>query len=303
MNKKVSIKRKKKIQFGQIGLHTFYVLTSLTYILPMWLMLAISVSGKQINEYKFIPDEVSLFAYKLIFVKPEQVLKAYGVTAFYCIAGVVLGVSVMAMCAYALSRKNFRLRGAINKLMLASMLFSGGTIPTYILITKYFHMNETIWVYIIPWLVSAWTIILMKTFFMNLPNELFEAARIDGASELRICFNIAMPLSTPIIVTQAYAKFLSGWNDWMTCSIYIRKNIDLWSLQYLVKQYMDKSDMTGALLLASQGGGVTDTSAYVSMHETVMYAMAIVGIGPAFLVFPFIQKYYEKGLVVGSVKG
>ena len=303
MSNKVSIKRKKKIKFGQIGLHTFYVLTSLTYILPLLLMVSISVSGKEITKYKFIPDEVSFFAYELIFKKPEQLLKAYGVTAFYCIAGVILGISVMAMCAYALSRKNFVLRGALNKFMLVSILFSGGTIPTYILISKYFHMNETIWVYIIPWLVSTWTIILMKTFFMNLPNELFEAARIDGASELRICFNIAMPLSTPIIVTQAYAKFLGGWNDWKTCSIYIRKNLDLWSLQFLVKQYMDKSDMTASLYMAAQGGGMTDTANYVSMHETVMFAMAIMGIGPAFLVFPLIQKHYEKGLVVGSVKG
>ena len=160
------------------------------------------------------------------------------------------------------------------------------------------QLDNTIWVYILPGALGAWNVIVIKTFFRNLPQDLFEAARLDGASELRICFNVAVPLSTPILATIGYTKFLEGWNDWLTSSIYI-KEPTLFSLQYLLKRFMDGTSGTD---LMTQGGMMSNAE-LVANIEPVRYAMAIIGIGPALLIFPFIQKYYDKGIIVGSIKG
>lgn len=290
-------KRKKKIPWGQVGLHTFYVISCLTYILPIWLLVSISLSGETILKFSFIPKKLSTFAYEMAFRNPEQIIRAYAVTFFYSIAGVVLSLSVMSLFAFALSRKNFKLKKLLTRILFVNMLFGGGLVPTYMVVSGMLHLNDTIWVYIIPYLVSGWDVILIKTYFQNLPEEVFESARMDGASEARLCFQIAIPMSVPILATQAYGKFLGGWNDWVCSSIYIRKP-ELYSLQYLLKLFMDRTDMTAQLM----GGGISSAE-LVAASETIRYAMAIIGVGPAFLIFPFIQKYYEKGLVVGSLKG
>lgn len=298
MRNEIRKKRKKKIQWGQIALHIFYILSCLTYILPVWLLISISLSGKVVLKYSFIPETISTFAYEMAFRDPEQILRAYAVTFFYSIVGVVLSLAVMSLFGFALSRKNFKLKKFFSRFVLINMLFGGGMIPTYIIITKFLHLNDTIWVYIIPSLVSAWTVVLIKTYFMNLPEEIFESARMDGASETRLCFQIAIPMSVPILVTQAYGKFLAGWNDWICSSMYVRKQ-ELFSLQYLLKLFMDKSDMSTQLM----GGSGMSTADLIAATESIRYAMAIIGIGPAFIIFPLIQKYYEKGLIVGSLKG
>ena len=290
--------KRKKIQWGQIGLHTFYVVSCLTYILPLWLLVSISLSGETMLRFSFIPEKISTFAYEVAFRNPGQIIRAYSVTFFYSAMGVVLSLSVMSLFAFALSRKNFKMRKILMRLLLFNMLFGGGLVPTYMVVSGMLHLNDTIWVYIIPYLVSGWDVILIKTYFQNLPEEVFESARMDGASETRLCFQIAIPMSVPILVTQAYGKFLGGWNDWMCSSIYIR-NPKLYSLQYLLKRFMDNTDMANQLMMGS-GASVAEL---VAASESIRYAMAIIGVGPALFIFPFIQKYYEKGLVVGSLKG
>ena len=290
--------KKKKIAWGQLGLHIYFILTSLLYIVPMLLILSISFTGANFTNFSLIPKEFSTYAYRLIFQKPKEIIDAYAVTFFYSITGVITSLVINSMFAYSLSRNNFGLRKVLNILIFIPMVFGGGLVPTYLVISGLLHLNDTIWVYIVPFMFDAWAVIVFRTFFRGLPDDLFEAARLDGASELRICFNIAIPMSTPILATHAYAKFLGGWNDWVTCSIYIRKS-ELFSLQYVLKRYMDGA---GSDLLTMAGGASTAAQS-VAMLEPVKYAMAILGIGPAILIFPFIQKFYDKGIVMGSLKG
>lgn len=264
----------------------------------MLLILSISFTGANFTNFSLIPKEFSTYAYRLIFQKPKEIIDAYAVTFFYSIMGVITSLVINSMFAYSLSRNNFGLRKVLNILIFIPMVFGGGLVPTYLVISGLLHLNDTIWVYIVPFMFDAWAVIVFRTFFRGLPDDLFEAARLDGASELRICFNIAIPMSTPILATHAYAKFLAGWNDWVSCSIYIRRS-ELFSLQYVLKRYMDGA---GSDLLTMAGGASTAAQS-VAMLEPVKYAMAILGIGPAILIFPFIQKFYDKGIVMGSLKG
>lgn len=296
MNQKV--RKKKKIAWGQIFLNLYFVIFCMMYILPMLLMVGISLNGEDFLKFSFIPKKISLQAYEIVFRNPKQIIDAYGVTLFYSIAGVILSLVLMSTFAYALSRSNFKLKGILTFMLFFTMIFGGGMVPTYMVVSGMLHLDNTIWVYILPGALGAWNVIVIKTFFRNLPQDLFEAARLDGASELRICFNVAVPLSTPILATIGYTKFLEGWNDWLTSSIYI-KEPTLFSLQYLLKRFMDGT--SGSDLMTQ--GGMMSNAELVANIEPVRYAMAIIGIGPALLIFPFIQKYYDKGIIVGSIKG
>lgn len=293
----MELKTRKKFEWGQFGLHTFFIISCLTFILPLILMVSISLSDPDFKFFKLIPQEFSTYAYEAIFKKPQQIITAYGVTIFYSVAGVITSVALNSMFAYSMSRKNFLFKKSLTVLLFITMVFSGGLVPTYLVNTTLLHLDDTMWIHILPFMFDAWNIIVIRTFFNGLPNDLFEAARLDGANELKICFKIAMPMSIPILVTIAYAKFLGGWNDWINSSIYIR-NPDLYSLQYVLKRFMDGA---GADLIGASG--TLSTAQTISMLEPVKYAMAILGMGPAILIFPFIQKYYDKGVIMGSLKG
>lgn len=292
-------KNRKRFPWGQLALHVFFIIASLAYILPMVLIVSISLSGANIKEFSLLPREISLFAYKMVLEKPMQLVEAYGVTFFYSVAGVIVSMIVNVMFGYALSRPNYKFKKPFITMIFITMIFGGGMIPHYIVNSGLLHLDNTIWIYIVPYVYAAGTVIVYRTFFMNLPNEIFEAARIDGASEFRICFNVVIPMSTPILATQAYGKFLGGWNDWINSSIYIR-NPRLYSLQYLLKRYMDGA---GGDLLTMAGMGNISAAESVQALETVKYAMAVFGIGPAIIIFPLMQKYYDKGIVMGSLKG
>lgn len=289
---------KKKIKWGQISLNLLLIIICLCFILPMILLVSVSLSGENFLNFKFIPESLSLFAYEMVFQNPKQIIDAYGVTIFYSLTTVVLAMITMSLMAYALSRSNFKLRKGITFMLFFSVLFGSGMVPTYIVVSGMLNLDNTVWVYILPNLVNCWSVIVMRTFFVNLPNELFESARIDGASEVRLCFQMAIPLSTPILATNAYQIFLSSWNDWGTSSIYMRKP-ELFSLQYVLQRFMQSAELSQQLM--NQGGiAVSEAAGNV---EVVRFAMAVMGVGPAILFFPFIQKYYDKGLIVGSVKG
>lgn len=209
----------------------------------------------------------------------------------------VLGVLFMAMIAYPLSRKSLRGRGAINFYLYFTMLFSGGLVPTYIIISSMLHLNNTMWVYILPALISPWYTFMMRTFFSGIPGEIIESSTIDGASEYKIFFGMILPLSKPVLATVALFMFLGQWNNWYTALIYITRQ-ELYSLQYLLQSIMENINM---LKQNPQMANMMEKSDIPS--ETVQMAMAVVVAGPALLIFPFFQKYFVKGLTVGSVKG
>lgn len=294
----------KKITLGNILINVFFVLFSLSFIVPFILIVSISFTDEQTilsGGYSIIPKMFSLEAYKYVFRSPEQLINSYKVTIFYSVFGTLLAMLVMTLTAYPLSRKNYRYRRPVMFFIFFTMLFSGGLVPTYILITKYLHLGNNIWVYILPYLANAWYIIIIRTFFQGLPSELVESAKIDGGSELLIFFRIILPLSKPVLATVSLLTLLTRWNDWNTALLYIR-DTNLFSLQYLLQKILREAQFIKSMAESSPVAGISmDTSNIPS--ETVRYAMCIVAAGPMLVIFPFFQKYFAKGLTVGAVKG
>lgn len=294
----------KKIKWGNVVVHIFFVLFALSFLLPFVLIISASFTQEDVllsEGYKLIPGSFSLEAYRYVFRSPQQLINSYKVTIFYSAVATIFSMLVMMLMAYPLSRSTYKYKKPVTFFMLITMLFSGGLIPTYILITKYLHLGNTIWVYILPYLANPFHIIVIRTFFQGLPDSLVESAKIDGARELKIFFRIILPLSKPVIATVSLLTLLSRWNDWNTALIYIRST-ELFSLQYLLQKILREVQFIKDMAESSPVAGVLlDTSNIPS--ETIRFAMCIVAAGPMLVVFPFFQKYFAKGLTVGAVKG
>lgn len=292
---------KKKTLHSQIALIIFFIIVSLLIIFPFVLLVSVSLSNEKdivTYGYSLWPRHLDLSAYRYIFKNPVKILDAYKVTAFFSVVSMVLSVLLMAMIAYPLSRRNLKGRRALSFYLYFTMLFSGGMVPSYILITRYLHLGNNILVYIIPGLIVPWYVFMIRTFFQGLPEEIIESAAIDGAEEYTIFFRIMLPLSKPVLATVALFVFLNKWNDWMNSMLYI-DDPELFSLQYLLQKIM--SDVELLEKNAQNANMIQQVTEIPS--ETVRMAMAVVVAGPALLVFPFFQKYFVKGITVGSVKG
>lgn len=301
MSKNNLTKKRKKISAGQVVLHLFFILLCACYVYPLLLLITISFEGSAQANFSLVVKEFSTAAYESILARPEKILKAYAVTGFYSVAATLGSLVVMAMFAYALSKRDFKYRNVITFLLFFTTLFSGGIVPSYLINSKLLHLNNTIWIYIIPSLMSAWNVIVIRTFFQGLPEGLNEAARIDGASELRICFQIIIPLATPALASVGFLAFIGHWNNWYTSQIYIREP-DLYSLQYLLKIILDGEEQLKEMLnmgTISQN----EVESQLKNLESLRFAMAVIAAGPMVFVFPFFQKYFAKGLTLGSVKG
>lgn len=287
----------------QIGLIIFFIILCALILIPFLLLLSVSFSNEQDvvkYGYRIIPKRIDLAAYKFVFKNPAQILNAYKVTAFFSVVATVLSTLFMAMCAFPLSQQNVKGRGKVSLYLYFTMLFNGGLVPSYILITQYLHLGDTIWVYIIPGLISPWSVFVMRTFFAGLPTELFESMQIDGASVYDIFFKTVLPLSKPVLASIALMTFLGKWNDWYTAMLYIN-NENLISLQYLLQRIMNNLKLLQEMATSGSSTLLAESSKVPS--ETVRMAMAVVVAGPALVIFPFFQKYFVKGLTVGAVKG
>lgn len=292
-------------KLGTCLIHGFFILFSLTFLLPFIMVLSTSLSSEQdLAQYGFrlFPASLDFGAYSTIFAKPDVVIKAYVVTAFQALATTALAVIIMSMCAYALSRTNFRFRKAMMFFIFFTMLFSGGLIPKYILNTQYYQLADNIWVYVLPVLASAFHIIIFRTFFQGISEGIIESAKIDGAGELRIYWQIVAPLSKPVFATLGLLILLDRWNDWFTSLLYIR-NPDLYTLQYLLQRILREAEFIRQMALDMSLAGGMDMMALDVPTESFRFAMAVVAAGPLLLVFPFFQKYFARGLTIGAVKG
>ena len=292
---------KKGSKVGQFFLHLVFIVLSLLYILPFILMISVSFTDEATltaGGFSLLPRVFSLEAYQLAFRNPKQLLQSYQVTILFTIAGTLLSTLIMSMMAYSLSRPNFKLRRVVTFMAFFTMLFSGGLVPSYLLNVRYLHLNNTFWIYVIPALVSAWNLIIIRTNFQQIPVSLIESAKIDGAGEMYICFRIVIPLSVPVLATIAFLYFVGKWSDWMTAVIYI-KSPNLYSLQYLLQRILREVEFLKQLSAenrALEAGAVFPT-------ESFRFAMALLTSGPVLVLFPFFQRYFSKGLTIGAVKG
>ncbi len=296
----------KKIKTGKnhmaiISKNLFMILLLVATVLPFILIISASFSSQSAIDnygYQLIPKEVTLDGYKYIMQTSDQIIKAYVITIFITAAGTILSLMMNAMAAYPLSRKDFLYRRQVNMFVFIPTIISGGIVPTYILITKYLHMADTIWVLFVPALANVSRMFLLRTFFANIPDSLIEAAKIEGASEMEIFFKIALPLVKTGLATVAIFLVLQFWNEWFTALLYMNSNKYI-TLQLLLNRIMENLQF----LKRNPDIGMAQMMAMDMPETAVSNAMVIVTAGPTLIVFPFFQKYFVKGITVGSVKG
>lgn len=279
----------------------FYVLMALfgVYCLVPFLTVIGSSFGTESailrDGYSIIPTEFSVEAYKLIF-RDITIYRSYGVTLFVTIAGTLLAMVVTSALAYPLSVKTLKYRNFINFYVYFTMLFHGGLVANYLLISKYLDMKNTIWVLIIPVLVSPWNMFLLRNFFKSIDESIAESAKIDGANDMYILFRIILPISLPAIATVGLFYALGFWNEWFRAMLYIDDE-KLFPLQYLIMRIMSNADF------ANQVSAQVSLPGYVIPTITTRLATTVVTIGPIIFLYPALQKYFVKGLMVGAVKG
>ncbi len=294
-----SISKKTNIFFNIIFISYCFIC-----IAPLVLVFMVSITSEKSlveNGYSFFPSEITFYTYKYLFLDPQKIINAYGITIGVCVVGTVLSVIFTMLYAYPLSRKNFKYRNFFSFFIFFTMLFNGGMVPWYIMWTKYFNMKNNVAMLVIPMLVSAFNVLIVKTFFtINLPDSILESARIDGASESRTFISIVIPLSKPVIATIGLFQVLALWNDWYLCLLYIN-DAKYYNIQYAMYQTLRQVEY----LTSSRAAAVSGTSSELARlpSETLRMAMAIIGIGPIVFAYPFFQKYFIKGLTLGAVKG
>lgn len=280
----------------------FLGIMSVLFLYPMFIAVMVSVSSEEsirMNGFQMIPDSFSLEAYKLLIVHyGNSIARALLLTIGTGILQPILSI-ILTMCmAYPLSQPDFKGRDFWRKFLVVTMLFSGGIVPSYILRTRYLHLQNNILIYLIPG-VGAWGVFLFRTFFVNIDKSMVESAKIDGASNFQVLWKIMLPLTKPLVAMNFFNGFLGRWNDINTCLYYIRDR-KLYTVQYLLQEMLRSADETKALIEAGLSPGMDTIQIPV---ESTRYALAVIGALPVFLLFPFIQKYYAKGIMIGSTKG
>ena len=283
-----------------IFVHIFFILFAAICFIPFLMVISASLTESKdltINGFSVLPRKVDISAYQYLFANPKMIIDGYKVTFFITIVGTALGLLVMTLVAYPLSRPRFKLKKFITWYLFFPTLFGGGMVSSYIVNTRYLKLTDNIWVMIIPGLLNAYHVFMIRTFFSQLPEGLFDAAKIDGAGEWRIYSTIALRLSKPILATIAFLGALTRWNTWYSGMLYIRSS-DKYPLQYLLQRMMlSLEELKRNMLVSPDAVSLSEMPG-----ENLRMALLVVCIGPVMLFFPFFQKYFTRGMTVGAVK-
>ncbi len=296
MNKKRRLP-KDEVLFRVIG-YPFLILFAILCVLPFLLVIGSSFASElEIARYgySFIPRNPTLESYNQIFSNGASIARAYGVTIFITITGTVLSTFINMMTGYVLMRRDFRWRNKFSFYFFFTTLFSGGLMPWYMVCVA-LGFRDNILALIVPGLVSVWNIILVKGFVGGIPYEITESAKIDGAGDFQIFIRLIWPLSTPVIATIGLFTALGYWNSWYNTMLFIN-NSNLYSLQYLLYKLINDAQALRAI--AAESGEIINTVPI----EAMKMALTVVVTGPILLLYPFVQRYFIKGLTLGAVKG
>ena len=288
----------------QVVVHRIMVLLCLVCVLPVLLLIMSSLAHQNwliMNGYSFFPAKLSADAYQYLLVDSSSIVRGYLISAFVTVAGTCISLVMTTLMAYPLSRKDLPGRYIFSFFIFFTMLFNGGLVPTYIMWTQTFHIKNTIFALLVPnLLMGAFYVIMMRTYFSsNIPDAVIEAARIDGAGEMRILLKIVLPMSLPIIATLALLTGLGYWNDWLNGLYYIQ-NDSLYSIQVLLNRML----MDVQFLMSSANTAAAGNQQMGPLPSTgIKMAVAVLGALPALIIYPFFQKYFVKGITIGAVKG
>lgn len=297
--KKVNRIKDRTSRVFQIFCYTVTGLFSVFCLFPFLLVISASLTPEwDISRYGYalIPRNISFLSYELMFRAPRQILSAYRVTLLITVVGTAMGLILMSMGAYVINRKDFRYRNQVAFYIYFTTLFSGGLVPYYILMVKYLHLKDSYLSMILPSMVSAWSIFLIRNFMKSIPDSLYESAKIDGAGDFRIYWQIVIPLSVPALATIGLFQALGYWNEWYNAMLYIQ-NQEKYPLQYFMQNMLAASNISNLISLGVQ----VDISQIPT--ESMKMAMAVVVTGPVVLFYPFVQRYFVSGLTIGAVKG
>lgn len=286
---------------GQIVLHVIFILLVLACVLPFLLLVMSSFTSESAlmqNGYSLFPKEFSLEAYAYLLQKGTTILRGYGMTILVTVVGTVIAVIITTLLAYPLSRPELPHKNVFSFIVFFTMLFNGGLVPTYIMYTQIFHIKNTVWALIIPGLLmNAFYVIMMRSYFTaNIPDALIEAARIDGAGEFRILLQVAVPLSKPMMATLALMIGLGYWNDWLN-GLYYLTDTRYFSIQNILNR------MIADVQFLASASSVTASASASLPSVGIRMAIAVIGVLPILAIYPFFQKSFVKGIVIGGVKG
>lgn len=284
-----------------------FSIMALLWIIPLLLIVMISFSDEGMimeQGYRFIPKIFSLEAYEFLLKDFSLVARAYIITIIVTVAGTILNVTIVSLYGYTISRKDFPYRRLFSLLVLGTLLFSGGIPPFYYVYVNLLHVKNTLFALILPGLGLGFNVFIVKTFFANnIPFEIIESSKIDGASETRTFFQIVIPMSLPILATITLFSAIFYWNDFFNSMLFIEKE-KLYNLQFTMQRSLMNLEFLKTSL-SRMGGASANVSESLSKipSEGVRMAMVVMGIGPIILAYPYLQKYFIKGLTVGAVKG
>lgn len=285
----------------RVAAHIVLILFSALALLPFILLVIASFTDDTVallNGYSYLPQKLSLGAYEYIWQNKNTFFKAYGMTIIVTLIGTVVTVVLTALTGYVLSKRRLPGVKLMNLFVVFTMLFNGGLVATYVNYVTVFHIKDTIFALLVPnLLLNGFMIMLVRNYFENsIPEEIYESARIDGANEFVIFIKLVLPLSVPILATVGLMGGIAYWNDWQN-SLYYIDDKAMYTIQAVLNSINE-----GVAALATLGGNSS-----VSLAElpttTIRMAVAVVGILPILLIYPFFQKYFAKGLMAGSVKG
>lgn len=272
---------------------------ALICLLPFWLMITGSFSDEHTilrRGFSILPRGFSLEAYRSIFRGSTKILRAYRTTIGITVVGTLASLTLTSMAGYVLQRPDFRCRNALSFFVYFTTLFSGGLIPWYILIVR-LGMKNTLAALVIPALLSPWHIMLMRNFIRTIPISILEAAKIDGAGDWGIYRRIVLPLSKTGLAAIGLFIALNYWNNWYLANLFM-KDESKYPLQYLLYQMLSSAEF-----LKSAASAGFDTAQIQPPTETLKLATAMVVTGPILLLYPFVQRFFVKGVTVGAVKG
>ena len=280
--------------------HAVLILLTLAAIVPFVLLIIASFTDNNVaitEGFSFFPSKWSTDAYQYIVNEKDTMLRAYGITIVVTLIGTTLGLLISVMLAYSLANSDLPGRNFMTFFVTLTMLFNGGLVPTYLIYTNVFHIKDTLAALIVPnLLMNGFNVILIRNYFATgVPTVLYEAARIDGASEFYIFYRIALPLSKPILATVGLLMGIAYWNDWQN-GLYYLNDTSLYSIQNILNRINENI----SFLASNSTSGVKISDLPTS---TSRMAIAVIGILPIVCIYPFFQEYFVRGIAVGAVKG
>lgn len=288
---------------SNVLLNLIFIACAALCLAPLLLVTGISFTDEKailMSGYSFIPRVFSVKAYDYVLTAGDAIWRAYGVSIFVTVVGTLLSLLVICMYAYPLSRNGFKYKGQFAFFAYFTMIFGGGLVPWVMVYTQFFRIKDSIWILIFPYLMNAWYVIIMRTFFKTTVHEsIIESARIDGAGEFRTFFMIVLPLCRAGLATIGLFCTLNYWNDWYLPLIFVTDR------KYFNIQYLMHQTLSSIQFLTSGSASFSESTKVLAdlPSESARMAIAIISIGPIVFAYSFFQKYFVKGLTVGAVKG